>query len=60
MFGGLAKSTLWVVGIAAFVLAVLSGGQGLTDLATTRRGWRNLILIVLAVLAGVYAWHGLT
>ena len=53
MFGGLAKGTLWVVGVAALVLVVLTGGQGLTDLPTARRGWRNLLLIVLSVVVVV-------
>lgn len=51
-FGGLAKGMLVVVAVAAVILAVLSGDDGLTDLPTTRKEWGYFLLIVLISVAG--------
>jgi hypothetical protein len=56
-FGGLAKGTMVVVGIAAVVLGVLGGG--LTDLPTTRKEWGYLLLIILVTIIGFVSFIGL-
>ncbi|AOR70778.1 hypothetical protein BBJ41_25015 [Burkholderia stabilis] len=57
-FGTLAKATMAVVFLALVALEVLSGGAGATDLPSTRKGWRNLLLVILlmfvVVAAGIY------
>ncbi|MDB0509864.1 hypothetical protein LBW59_25095 [Ralstonia solanacearum] len=58
-FRWLARATIAFIAIAAVLLAVLSGGQGLTDLPTTRRQWLILVTMFLVVLAGVIAYHTL-
>lgn len=50
LFGGLAKGTMIVAGIAAVVFGVLGGG--LTALPTTRKGWGYFLLAVLVIVTG--------
>ncbi|SOE93175.1 hypothetical protein SAMN05414139_05948 [Burkholderia sp. D7] len=57
LFGGLAKGTMVVVGVAAVVLGVLGGG--LTDLPTTRKEWGYLLLVILVAIIGFVSFIGL-
>lgn len=57
VFRGLAKGVVAVAVLAMIVVGVLSGGQG--DSPTTRGGRRILMLVVLVILAGAYAWNWL-
>ncbi len=56
-FRWLARAAIAFIAIATVLLAVLSGGQGLTDLPTPRRQWLILLTMLLVVLAGVIAYH---
>jgi hypothetical protein len=59
IFGGLAKGTMVLVGVAVIVLAVLSGGDGLTDLPTTRKELGYFLLFVLVAIMGIATFIGL-
>ena len=59
LFGGLAKATIVVAGIVAVMLAVLGGGDGLTDLPATRKQWCYVFLFILAVVIGTIAFNEL-
>ncbi|MHA6846929.1 hypothetical protein [Ralstonia syzygii] len=56
VFGWLAKGTLALVGVALVVLSMLSGGVGVPDLPTTRKGWGRLLMAVMAVLGAYHAF----
>ncbi|MGF6640592.1 hypothetical protein [Paraburkholderia sp. MM6662-R1] len=51
-FGTIAKATMVIAVLLLAVLEIFSGGAGgsLSDLPTTRRGWRNLLLVMLTIL----------
>jgi hypothetical protein len=51
-FGAIAKATMVIAVLFLVALAFLSGdtGGGVGDIPTTRRGWRNLLLVMLTIL----------
>jgi hypothetical protein len=49
----LAKATMVIAALVALSLVLLSGGTALNELPTTRRGWRNLLLVILAILIAI-------
>ncbi|MFL9875445.1 hypothetical protein [Paraburkholderia megapolitana] len=58
-FGAIAKATMVIAVVFVAALALLSGETGgVTDLPTTRKGWRNLLLFVLTIFVviacGIY------
>lgn len=57
-FGTLAKATMVIAALVVVALAALEGGVFFSDLPTTRRGWRNLFLIILVavmiIAIGIY------
>ncbi|WP_152036635.1 hypothetical protein [Burkholderia pyrrocinia] len=59
-FGALAKATMVFALLAVIALEVLSGGAGASasDLPSTRKGWRNLFLVIflifVVVAVGIY------
>jgi hypothetical protein len=54
-FGTIAKATMIIAVLLLAALELLSGGTGggLSDLPTTSRGWRNLLLVMLTILTVV-------
>lgn len=64
-FGALAKATMVVALVTVIALEFLSGGSGmgasLSDLPATRRGWRNLFLVVflifIVIAGGIYLFN---
>lgn len=52
-FGMLAKATMVIAALVVLALVLLSGGAALSELPTTRRGWRNLLLVLLVILMAV-------
>ena len=48
-FGTIAKATMVIAVVLLVVLNLLSGGAGM-DLPTTGKGWRNLLMLILAIL----------
>jgi len=56
-FSGLAKGALALLFLFPTLIAALLGGPGATDLPTIRRGWRNLVLFVVVIVVGGFAWR---
>ncbi|CAJ0804334.1 hypothetical protein ACTHR6_18085 [Ralstonia holmesii] len=59
LFSGLAKGGLALLFVFSTLIAAIFGGPGATDLPTTRRDWRILLLFAIVVVVGVFAWHRL-
>ncbi|MGF6733106.1 hypothetical protein OKW50_005251 [Paraburkholderia youngii] len=51
-FGTIAKATMVIAVLLLVALEIFSGGTGggIGDFPTTRRGWRNLLLVMLTIL----------
>lgn len=58
-FSGLAKGAWALLFVFATLIATIFDGPGATDLPTTRRDWRILLLFAVVVVVGVFAWHRL-
>ncbi|OXI84675.1 hypothetical protein CFB40_27090 [Burkholderia sp. AU31652] len=57
-FGWVAKGTMVLVGLGMVALAALTGDvSALVDLPTTKRGWFYLLLVVIGVVALIFAVH---
>lgn len=59
-FSGLAKGAWALLFVFATLIAAIFGGPGATDLPTTRRDWRILLLFAVVVMVGVFAWNRLS
>ncbi|KAG8148912.1 hypothetical protein [Burkholderia catarinensis] len=57
-FGWVAKGTLVLAGLAMVALMALTGDLGaLADLPPTRKGWLYLLLVLVVLVALVFAVH---
>ncbi|EKS9798583.1 MULTISPECIES: hypothetical protein [Burkholderia] len=57
-FGWVAKGTMVLVGLGMVALAALTGDvSALADLPTTKKGWLYLLLVVIGVVALIFALH---
>ncbi|OXJ09462.1 hypothetical protein [Burkholderia sp. HI2500] len=57
-FGWVAKGTMVLVGLGMVALAALTGDvSALVDLPTTKKGWFYLLLVVIGVVALIFAVH---
>ncbi|VWC95256.1 hypothetical protein [Burkholderia contaminans] len=57
-FGWGAKGTMVLVGLGMVALAALTGDvSALVDLPTTKKGWFYLLLVVIGVVALIFAVH---
>ena len=55
-FGWVAKGTMVLVGLGMVALAALTGDvSALVDLPTTKKGWLYLLLVVIGVVALIFA-----
>lgn len=59
LFSRLAKGGLVLLFVFSTLFAALLGGPAATNLPTTRRDWRILLLFAVVVVVGVVAWHQL-
>ncbi|KVE07450.1 hypothetical protein KPA94_27085 [Burkholderia semiarida] len=58
VFGWVAKGTWALAGLTMIALAALTGDVGaVTDLPTTRKGWLYLLLILVVMVALIFAVH---
>ncbi|MBN3833888.1 hypothetical protein [Burkholderia sp. Ac-20344] len=55
-FGWVAKGTMVLVGLGMVALAALTGDvSALADLPTTKKGWLTLLLVMIGVVALIFA-----